>query len=69
MLVENVKGFETSEARNLLLETLKKSGFVHQEFILSPTQLGVPNVRHRYYLIAKRKPLRMCFDTKEEMVS
>lgn len=68
VLLENVKGFETSEARNLLLETLKKSSFTYQEFILSPTQIGVPNVRYRYYVIAKRKPLKMCFDVKEEVM-
>ncbi|KAM7176254.1 tRNA (cytosine(38)-C(5))-methyltransferase isoform 2-T2 [Macrochelys suwanniensis] len=53
ILLENVKGFETSSARNKLVETLKKCGFKYQEFLLSPTCLGIPNSRLRYFLIAK----------------
>lgn len=52
--MENVKGFETSKAREMFFEALQQSGFHHQEFILSPTQLGVPNSRHRYYCLARR---------------
>ncbi|XP_024049091.1 tRNA (cytosine(38)-C(5))-methyltransferase isoform X2 [Terrapene carolina triunguis] len=37
ILLENVKGFETSSARDKLVETLKKCGFKYQEFLLSPT--------------------------------
>ncbi|KAJ6638786.1 tRNA (cytosine(38)-C(5))-methyltransferase [Pseudolycoriella hygida] len=54
ILMENVKGFETSKAREMFVESLKKSQFYYQEFILSPTQLGVPNSRHRYYCLARR---------------
>nr|XP_005282502.1 tRNA (cytosine(38)-C(5))-methyltransferase isoform X5 [Chrysemys picta bellii]XP_042712636.1 tRNA (cytosine(38)-C(5))-methyltransferase isoform X5 [Chrysemys picta bellii] len=53
ILLENVKGFETSSARDKLVETLKKCGFKYQEFLLSPTCLGIPNSRLRYFLIAK----------------
>ncbi|XP_063006602.1 tRNA (cytosine(38)-C(5))-methyltransferase isoform X4 [Melospiza melodia melodia] len=53
LLLENVKGFESSSARNELLQTLTTCGFKYQEFLLSPTCLGVPNSRLRYFLIAK----------------
>ncbi|XP_068529935.1 tRNA (cytosine(38)-C(5))-methyltransferase isoform X1 [Anas acuta] len=53
ILLENVKGFESSSARNELLRTLETCGFKYQEFLLSPTCLGIPNSRLRYFLIAK----------------
>ncbi|KAM6278674.1 tRNA (cytosine(38)-C(5))-methyltransferase isoform 7-T8 [Spheniscus humboldti] len=53
LLLENVKGFESSSARNELLQTLERCGFKYQEFLLSPTCLGIPNSRLRYFLIAK----------------
>ncbi|KFP96248.1 tRNA (cytosine-5-)-methyltransferase, partial [Haliaeetus albicilla] len=53
LLLENVKGFESSSARNELLRTLATCGFKYQEFLLSPTCLGIPNSRLRYFLIAK----------------
>ncbi|NXP00158.1 TRDMT methyltransferase, partial [Certhia brachydactyla] len=53
LLLENVKGFESSSARNELLQTLSTCGFKYQEFLLSPTCLGIPNSRLRYFLIAK----------------
>ncbi|XP_071661288.1 tRNA (cytosine(38)-C(5))-methyltransferase isoform X2 [Patagioenas fasciata] len=37
LLLENVKGFECSSARNELLRTLETCGFKYQEFLLSPT--------------------------------
>ncbi|KFW71748.1 tRNA (cytosine(38)-C(5))-methyltransferase, partial [Pygoscelis adeliae] len=46
LLLENVKGFECSSARNELLQTLERCGFKYQEFLLSPTCV-------RYFLIAK----------------
>uniref|UniRef100_A0A670JP35 tRNA (cytosine(38)-C(5))-methyltransferase n=1 Tax=Podarcis muralis TaxID=64176 RepID=A0A670JP35_PODMU len=52
LLLENVKGFETSSARDELIRTLEKCGFTYQEFLLSPTCLGIPNSRLRYFLIA-----------------
>ncbi|NXM14044.1 TRDMT methyltransferase, partial [Ploceus nigricollis] len=53
LLLENVKGFESSSARNELLQTLATCGYKYQEFLLSPTCLGIPNSRLRYFLIAK----------------
>ncbi|KFW10394.1 tRNA (cytosine(38)-C(5))-methyltransferase, partial [Eurypyga helias] len=53
LLLENVKGFEFSAARNELLRMLETCGFKYQEFLLSPTCLGIPNSRLRYFIIAK----------------
>lgn len=55
ILMENVKGFETSKARDMFVESLNQSGLHYREFILSPTQLGIPNSRHRYYCLARRR--------------
>lgn len=55
ILVENVKGFETSKSRDALLETLEECGFNYREFLLTPAQFGVPNSRLRYYCLARRK--------------
>ncbi|CAL1546234.1 unnamed protein product [Lymnaea stagnalis] len=55
ILVENVKGFETSQTREKLVECLKACNYSYQEFLLTPLQFGVPNCRLRYYLIANLK--------------
>lgn len=56
--LENVVGFETSAARGLLLDTLEQAGYHHlQERLLCPSELGWPNRRPRYYLLAGRKAL------------
>uniref|UniRef100_A0A182MS87 Uncharacterized protein n=1 Tax=Anopheles culicifacies TaxID=139723 RepID=A0A182MS87_9DIPT len=55
ILMENVKGFEVSQACQMFKTQLEVAGFHYQEYILSPHQFGVPNTRHRYYGIAKRK--------------
>ncbi|KOX71481.1 tRNA (cytosine-5-)-methyltransferase [Melipona quadrifasciata] len=62
ILLENVKGFEKNEMRNAVLKCMNASGFNYKELILSPCQFGIPNTRHRYYLLAKRKDLQFCFD-------
>lgn len=54
ILMENVLGFEKSKARDMYVEVLQQSGFHFQEFVLTPTSLGVPNTRHRYYCIARK---------------
>ncbi|GAA6099597.1 tRNA (cytosine(38)-C(5))-methyltransferase [Tachysurus ichikawai] len=53
ILLENVKGFETSSARNALIKTLQDCQYNFQELMISPTCLGIPNSRLRYFLIAK----------------
>lgn len=54
ILMENVKGFENSQMRNIFIDVLKTAGFHYQEFIISPHQIGVPNTRHRYYCLARK---------------
>jgi tRNA (cytosine38-C5)-methyltransferase len=54
ILMENVMGFEKSQMRNVFIDSLGAGGFHFQEFIISPTQVGVANTRHRYYCIARR---------------
>ncbi|XP_075156626.1 tRNA (cytosine(38)-C(5))-methyltransferase [Haematobia irritans] len=55
ILMENVKGFEESLAREKYIDALDKCGYYYREFILTPTQMGVPNTRHRYYCVARKK--------------
>ena len=52
ILLENVKGFEESKAHQILIKAVNDSGFKYQEFLLCPKQLGIPNSRLRYYMIA-----------------
>lgn len=61
VLVENVKGFEESEARNKLITCLKELNFNIREHLINPNQIGVPNTRTRYYLLAKRQPLQFSY--------
>jgi len=53
IFMENVKGFECSDTREMFVSTLTSRNFVFQEFLLSPNDFGIPNSRTRYYLIAK----------------
>ncbi|XP_030055440.1 tRNA (cytosine(38)-C(5))-methyltransferase isoform X1 [Microcaecilia unicolor] len=69
ILLENVKGFEDSSARNVFLQTLEKCGFQYQEFLLSPTCLGIPNSRLRYFLIAKLLPEPFSFQTSSQILT
>ena len=55
ILLENVSGFEQSQARDLLLETLQSHRYHSQQYLLSPIQFGIPNSRLRYYLIASQQ--------------
>ncbi|XP_016301464.1 tRNA (cytosine(38)-C(5))-methyltransferase [Sinocyclocheilus anshuiensis] len=68
ILLENVKGFETSAARDALLKTLRECDYSFQEFLISPTSLGIPNSRLRYFLIAKRPPGSFSFPTSAEIM-
>ena len=66
VLIENVQGFEVSATRHHLITTLIKCGYTYQEFLLTPTQFGIPNSRLRYYLLAKRTPLKFHFSTTDK---
>jgi len=64
LVLENVKFFERSESCKMLLEALKSRGFIYRQFLVSPTDLGIPNQRARYFLIAKRgKKMNFHFDS------
>ncbi|KAF9901229.1 tRNA (cytosine-5-)-methyltransferase [Linnemannia zychae] len=54
ILLENVKGFEESDSRDLLVEALSGAGYEFQELLITPLQLGIPNSRMRYYCLARR---------------
>ncbi|KAG7279654.1 hypothetical protein CRUP_025757 [Coryphaenoides rupestris] len=68
ILLENVKGFETSAARESLVNTLKTCGYTFQEVLVSPTSLGIPNSRLRYFLLAAAPPARFRFETSAEII-
>lgn len=56
ILVENVAGFEKSSTREVLVNTLHELDYHTTEFLLSPSQYGIPNSRLRYYLLARKTP-------------
>ncbi|XP_072535793.1 tRNA (cytosine(38)-C(5))-methyltransferase [Salminus brasiliensis] len=68
ILLENVKGFETSSARDALIKTLKECGYSFQELMISPTCIGIPNSRLRYFLIAKAPLGSLSFQTTLEIL-
>ncbi|KAK9172593.1 C-5 cytosine-specific DNA methylase [Cryptosporidium meleagridis] len=53
--VENVANFETSNTHKEMIKMLSKLNFCTFEFMLSPTLIGVPNTRVRYYCVSVRK--------------
>lgn len=50
--LENVAGFQGSQSHQRLRATLDAGGYQVRERILCPTQLGIPNRRPRFYLVA-----------------
>lgn len=57
VMVENVVGFEESEAISLLHDAWMLGGYNVQILTLCPTQFGIPNRRPRVYCIASKRPL------------
>ncbi|VDN23579.1 unnamed protein product [Dibothriocephalus latus] len=53
IFLENVKGFELSDAWKELIEALFHAGYEIRQFLLTPLQFGIPNCRLRFYLVAK----------------
>jgi len=53
--MENVPGFQGSRSHARLLETLRRAEYDIHERTLCPTELGLPNQRRRYYLVAGKK--------------
>ncbi|XP_004483786.2 tRNA (cytosine(38)-C(5))-methyltransferase isoform X3 [Dasypus novemcinctus] len=68
ILLENVKGFEVSSTRDLLVQTIENCGFQYQEFLLSPASLGIPNSRLRYFLIAKLQSEPLSFQAPGQVL-
>ncbi|XP_076027539.1 tRNA (cytosine(38)-C(5))-methyltransferase isoform X2 [Genypterus blacodes] len=68
ILLENVKGFEVSAARDRLLQTLRDCGYTHQELMISPTSVGIPNSRLRYFLLAKLSTEPFKFQMSSEVL-
>jgi hypothetical protein len=61
LFLENVPGFATSRAHVLLTGTLERAGYTWRETLLCPSDLGWPNRRNRFYLLAAHRdaePLR-----------
>ncbi|KAF9955000.1 tRNA (cytosine-5-)-methyltransferase [Mortierella alpina] len=54
ILLENVKGFEESDSRDLLVDCLTTAGYEFQELLITPLQIGIPNSRMRYYCLARK---------------
>lgn len=68
ILLENVKGFEISEAHKELSDILKVCSYNRQEFLLSPKHLGIPNSRLRYFMLAKRDKFHSDIINKENKI-
>ena len=54
IFVENVLNFEVSKSRSKLIDVLNERKYVVEEYLVSPLDIGIPNYRLRYYLIARR---------------
>jgi tRNA (cytosine38-C5)-methyltransferase len=54
IFLENVVGFETSNSFQQWRNVLKNRGYCIGHFHLTPTQVGLPNDRPRYYCVAIR---------------
>jgi tRNA (cytosine38-C5)-methyltransferase len=54
ILLENVKGFIGSNMLQDWYHCLETNDYSWQEYVLCPTQLGIPNCRRRYYMICER---------------
>lgn len=63
--IENVPGFAGSQAHGLLVGTLEREGYEVEEIELCPTELGFPNRRPRWYLVAGRDGLPAAVATPE----
>ncbi|CDJ51901.1 DNA methyltransferase 2, putative [Eimeria brunetti] len=55
LFLENVRGFEGSETWTQMQQVLCSQQYSVQHFLLSPTQIGIPNTRVRYYCLACRR--------------
>ena len=54
ILLENVRGFIASAMHKRWTSALAECGYTYTQYNISPTQLGIPNARSRYYCLAER---------------
>lgn len=57
LALENVPGFAGSRTHARLRAVLDAAGYAVWEGLLCPSELGMPNRRQRFYLVASREPL------------
>jgi site-specific DNA-cytosine methylase len=57
LVVENVIGFQGSDAHALLSERLRAHGMNQLNLQACPSRFGIPNQRPRVFIVASRKPL------------
>jgi site-specific DNA-cytosine methylase len=55
--LENVTGFQGARAHGALRDVLARCGYHVVEQVLCPTELGIPNRRPRFYLVASQDRL------------
>ena len=53
IVLENVAGFHNSNMLGSLKTALRRCGYAWREYLLSPSDFGIPNERKRYYLTAE----------------
>ncbi len=58
LALENVPGFAGSRTHGRLRASLDRLGYHVGELEICPSELGIPNRRRRFYLVASRRPLR-----------
>ena len=72
-LLENVKGFETSNTRNNVMQFFTQHQYNVVEFLINSNQFGIPNSRLRYYLLARKQPfpenIQSFADNKNSLLS
>lgn len=56
--LENVEGFADSRVCELLVATLVRNRYFVKQRLICPTELGWPNRRPRFYLLASLEPIR-----------
>lgn len=54
LALENVKHFLYSDMHAALLDAMRACGYRVTQYLLSPHQIGVPNHRTRFYLVAEK---------------
>lgn len=57
LALENVEGFVDSDGYQRLMARLEGGKYHHRTLRLCPTQMGIPNLRPRVFVVASREPL------------